>query len=303
PPSNAPTMPSCLPPPSATAWCAARRAAICAPIFTGPWRRDCRRSIASCSAASTKASGRPRPAAIRGCRGRCAARSASTCPSVASACPRTISPNAWGPRKSFCRAPPRSPARRRWPLASCNALPRLPASAGAPRSPAAIITCTAPSPPPDLRPARLSVTEIVNWLRDPYTIYAKHVLELHPFENIDTPPGVADRGSAIHDAIGDFTKAFAAGLPADPVKELIAFGEAKFAPLADFPEARAFWWPRFLRIAQWFAAFERARRASIAELHAEIRGELPIALGATTFTLSGRADRIERRNDGRFAIL
>ncbi|HZQ14031.1 MAG TPA: double-strand break repair protein AddB [Pseudolabrys sp.] len=161
----------------------------------------------------------------------------------------------------------------------------------------------APSPPPDLRPARLSVTEIENWLRDPYTIYAKHVLELHPFENIDTPPGVADRGSAIHDAIGDFTKAFAAGLPADPVKELIAFGEAKFAPLADFPEARAFWWPRFLRIAQWFAAFERARRASIAELHAEIRGELPIALGATTFTLSGRADRIERRNDGRFAIL
>jgi len=160
-----------------------------------------------------------------------------------------------------------------------------------------------PSPPLDVRPAKLSVTDIENWLRDPYTIYAKHVLRLHPFDAIDTPPGVADRGSAIHDAIGNFTKTFASALPADPVKELIAFGEKSFERLNDYPEARAFWWPRFLRIAQWFAAFERERRPALAAIFGEVQGSLPIAVGPKIFTLSGRADRIERRADGSYTIV
>jgi len=160
-----------------------------------------------------------------------------------------------------------------------------------------------PSPPLDVRPAKLSVTDIENWLRDPYTIYARHVLRLHPFEAIDTPPGVADRGSAIHDAIGNFTKTFASALPADPVKELITLGEAAFAPLYDFPEARAFWWPRFLRIAQWFASFERERRPALAAIFGEVQGALAIPVGPKIFTLSGRADRIERRADGSYTIV
>jgi ATP-dependent helicase/nuclease subunit B len=38
-------------------------------------------------------------------------------------------------------------------------------------------------------------------------------------------------------------------------------------------------------------------------LKAEIRGELSFAAGASTFTLSGVADRIERLRDGTYAIL
>ena len=36
-----------------------------------------------------------------------------------------------------------------------------------------------------------------------------------------------------------------------------------FAALDDYPEARAFWWPRFERIARWFARWEIERRAGI----------------------------------------
>ena len=162
----------------------------------------------------------------------------------------------------------------------------------------------APKPPRAARPKGLSVTEIEHWLRDPYTIYAKHILRLAPLDAVDAAPGAAERGTVIHAAIGEFTQRFADSLPADPAGELIALGEKHFAALEDFPEARAFWWPRFARIAHWFAGWEPARRAAISPtLAAEIRGEIEIPLTDGVFTLSGVADRIERDSDGRYVIL
>ncbi len=161
----------------------------------------------------------------------------------------------------------------------------------------------APKPKVEARPSRLSVTAIEDWLRDPYTIYARTILRLQPLDPVDTPPGARDRGTVIHGAIGDYTELFAAKLPADPLKELLALGEKHFAALADYPEARAFWWPRFLRIAHWFAQWDNARRAGITSLHAEIRGELKFPVSQREFTLSAIADRIEQRQDGSYAII
>jgi ATP-dependent helicase/nuclease subunit B len=160
-----------------------------------------------------------------------------------------------------------------------------------------------PRPPLDARPMQLSVTEIEHWLRDPYTIYAKHILRLAPLDAVDTPPGARDRGTVIHGAIGEFTEVYVKGLPADPLGALIALGEKHFAALQDYPEARAFWWPRFVRIARWFVAWETARRANAIALHAETKGRLDIPAGTRTFTLTTRADRIEQLRDGSFAIL
>jgi ATP-dependent helicase/nuclease subunit B len=161
----------------------------------------------------------------------------------------------------------------------------------------------APAPPRAARPKGLSVTEIEDWLRDPYTIYARHVLRLRVLDAVDTEPGAAERGTIIHAAVGAFTQNFAASLPADSVRELIALGEPHFAALEDFPEARAFWWPRFLRIAHWFARWDAGRRGVIAALAAEIRGETEIILADGTFRLRGIADRIERDDAGRYVIL
>ena len=68
----------------------------------------------------------------------------------------------------------------------------------------------------------------------------------------------------------DFTAQFKDALPDDPVAELIGLGEEEFAALEDFPEAKAFWWPRYLRIARWFAEFEAQRRANVTAISAEI---------------------------------
>jgi ATP-dependent helicase/nuclease subunit B len=161
-----------------------------------------------------------------------------------------------------------------------------------------------PRPPRLARPLKLSVTAIEDWLRDPYTIYARHILRLEALEPVDMPLSAADRGSAIHNAIGEFTRNFAKDLPADPAAVLREIGLTHFAPLMERPEARALWWPRFQRIVRWFSEWEAARRTNIAAIGAEIRGEIPIPLDdERTFYLSARADRIERRTDGDFVIL
>jgi len=161
----------------------------------------------------------------------------------------------------------------------------------------------APTPPQDARPTYLSVTDVEDLLRDPYTIYAKRILRLAPLDAVDTPPGARDRGNVIHGAIGEFTGTFAAGLPDDPLREMIAIGSRHFAPLAGHPEAQAFWWPRFMRIARWFVDWEAERRASIAATQAEVRGRIEIPLGGRSLTLAARADRIDRLADGGYAIL
>ena len=172
--------------------------------------------------------------------------------------------------------------------------------------PADVAPAPQPMPKPSLalRPLRMSVTEIEHWLRDPYTIYAKHILKLVPLDPVDMPLTAADRGSAIHEALGEFTKAHAKTLPPDAAAVLRQYGLKHFTPLMERPEAKALWWPRFLRIASWFAVWEEGRRAEIKHIDAETSGALKIPLDNNReFTLTARADRIEHRADGTFAIL
>jgi ATP-dependent helicase/nuclease subunit B len=160
-----------------------------------------------------------------------------------------------------------------------------------------------PKPPRAARPTTLSVTEIETWLRDPYSIYAKHILRLRELDPVDAPPGASDRGIVIHGALSEFTRTFATALPADPASALIEIGARHFAALAEYPEAQAFWWPRFKRVAHWFAGWEAQRRGKITAIKAEISGKIEIPLGERVFTLRARADRIEKLAGGGYAIL
>ena len=160
-----------------------------------------------------------------------------------------------------------------------------------------------PKPPFEARPRKLSVTEIEDLLRDPYTIYAKHVLKLTPLDGIDAPADAAMRGTFIHDSLAEFDLSNKNGLPDNALAALIDIGRRRFEPLRNFPEARAFWWPRFERIAAWFVNFDARRRAQAQSLAIEIGGRIPIPFGSETFHLTVRADRIECLTDGRYAVI
>jgi ATP-dependent helicase/nuclease subunit B len=161
----------------------------------------------------------------------------------------------------------------------------------------------APCPPAAARPTAMTVTDVEHWLRDPYSIYAKHILRLFPLEAVDAAPGARDRGNLIHGAIGEFTQTYADCWPEDPLGRFLEIGAKHFVPLEEDPEARALWWPRLQRIARWFVGWEAARRPGLRRSFAEVRGEIEIALSEGVFRLAARADRIDQRLDGTYAIL
>ncbi len=165
------------------------------------------------------------------------------------------------------------------------------------------IQAPAPAPPVEVRPRRLSVTQVETLIRDPYAVYARRILGLVPLDPLDADPGAADRGRFVHGALDRFLHAFPDTLPADAYDRLIAFGRDELREMSERPGVRAFWWPRFERIARWFVACERSRRANIAQTRTEITGELRFDAPAGPFTLTARADRIDAMADGSVEII
>jgi len=171
--------------------------------------------------------------------------------------------------------------------------------------PDAIIACDppAPAPPVAARPRRLSVTEIEKWMRDPYSIYARRILDLKPLNPLEQDPSAADYGQIVHTALHLFIKRFPIGtLPDDAETHLTDIGRNVFARHNLRPGVAAFWEPRFARIAKWFLGQERARRADLIQAHAEIKGEMTFDAPAGLFILSGRADRIDETKKGLVVI-
>jgi ATP-dependent helicase/nuclease subunit B len=158
----------------------------------------------------------------------------------------------------------------------------------------------APKPPVAARPTRLSVTEIGTWMSDPYALYAKKILNLKELDPIDEAPGAADRGNFVHDALDRFVKAHPDTLPANARDVLVGLGETAYKSVLDRPELRAFWWPRFERIVDWFLAEEAQRRPLMAVLLSEIRATWQVP--DLDFTLVAKIDRVEQRQDGSLVI-
>lgn len=152
----------------------------------------------------------------------------------------------------------------------------------------------APCPPVHVRPTTLPVTQLQLWMRDPYAIYARHILKLKPLDPLDADPGAAEKGTLIHQILEEFMAACGGVLPHDALEKLLDMGRRAFAAFMSRPAVRAFWWPRFEHVAEWFVATERERRRTHATLLTEGKGTLPVG----AFTVTAKADRIDKAADG-----
>jgi ATP-dependent helicase/nuclease subunit B len=163
----------------------------------------------------------------------------------------------------------------------------------------------APRPPRHMRPKKLPVTAVETWMHDPYALYAKYILNLRRLDDLEMEMDAAQRGSLLHAVLNDFIHRYPDHLPPDSEKILKTMLRKKLdEKLGAHPAAQQFWrlWePRFDRIAQWFVEHEREWRKTAAPCKTEIAGAYTMT--DPDFTLTAKADRIDRMKDGSIAII
>ncbi|MDB5587816.1 MAG: addB [Devosia sp.] len=161
-------------------------------------------------------------------------------------------------------------------------------------------TPPAPNPSAELRPRKLSVTEIETLMRSPYDVYAKHVLKLRPMDPLGENPDARERGNIIHDIFARFVIERCDVMASEALDTLNAMAVEGFAGLDAIGERRDIWLRRFDTAARFFLEFERERNERVRLRHAEIDGEWKLPSG---FTLTGRADRVDEMIDGTLEII
>ncbi|WP_299294804.1 double-strand break repair protein AddB [uncultured Tateyamaria sp.] len=156
----------------------------------------------------------------------------------------------------------------------------------------------APCPPVSARPRRLTVTEIQTLIRDPYAIYAKHVLRLRALNPLVQSPDALLRGILSHDVMERFVKATLDDPALLRTDTLLAQAASVLQQDVPWPAARALWFARFQRAADWIVATEQTRQMRATPTLFEEQAVGRLTLPSIKTTLEGRADRIDVDTDG-----
>ena len=152
----------------------------------------------------------------------------------------------------------------------------------------------APRPPVEARPKRLSVTEIKTLIRDPYAIYARHVLKLRPLDPLRPEPDPRLRGVVLHEILEIFLRRGGGGRDA-----LMAIADAVITEKVAWPLARTIWLSRIAKAADAFLAFSATTGGTPVLVEEKGAVQLP----GLDFKLTGKPDRIDRLEDGRLLLI
>ncbi len=158
-----------------------------------------------------------------------------------------------------------------------------------------------PRPPVAARPRRLSVTEIKRLIRDPYAIYAKHVLRLTPLDPLVQAPDALLRGIVVHEILEHFVKESVLDTALLTRENFLKRAHDLLEKHVAWPTARKLWLARLDRIADDFLRAETARRSDGGPVAFE--AVMKLALTPLDFTIAGRADRIDRNSRGELRII
>ena len=154
-----------------------------------------------------------------------------------------------------------------------------------------------PIPPVKVRPKKLSVTEIKTLIRDPYSIYARHILKIEPLERLDKFSAYALRGIVYHSIFEKFMMTWNDGANLkDHIKSLhkIASEVIKFSTSNKI--LQQFWMKGISDLSESFLNEEIERHNEATPLAFERLGKFKIK--NKDFEISGKVDRVDLKDSG-----
>jgi ATP-dependent helicase/nuclease subunit B len=163
------------------------------------------------------------------------------------------------------------------------------------------------SPPVEVRPRRLSVSDATQLIADPYAFYAKRILRLQALDDLDADIGAREYGTLVHHAMRFFLTGLGTGWPgAEAARNL--WDQACAAALqkeAVHPGVLAFWGPRMTRMGEFVIAEEEKLRAQNGLLRCltEHKGSLTLKLTGGDVEIVATADRLDELAGGGWRIL
>jgi ATP-dependent helicase/nuclease subunit B len=148
-----------------------------------------------------------------------------------------------------------------------------------------------PEPTPDAqqRKVALSVTGLDRLRADPYQFYAGSILRLSEMDALDADPGPAWQGELAHKILEVWHKT------GRPIADIAA---EQLAQMHAHPLTRALWRPRLLKALEWVEGQIAADPSRVPALFEEWG-----CMEWSGVTIRGRIDRLDRLEDGSYAVV
>jgi ATP-dependent helicase/nuclease subunit B len=160
-----------------------------------------------------------------------------------------------------------------------------------------------PRPPEASRPRSLSISDFATLMADPYAIYARKILKIRELDGLDEESDPQIFGEIVHAGLAEFFAVPENFDRPDAAERLSVALQAAMREKRPRAALENWWAARLERIATWIAETEQAHRAERgppASIALERSASMMIAGG---FELKGRADRIERAQDGGITLV
>ena len=158
-----------------------------------------------------------------------------------------------------------------------------------------------PTPPVVARPHKLSASAVDLLVADPYSVFAKYILNLYPLKDLDLPLDQRDYGTLVHGIIEDFNNNYTSSLPINALDILLDIGKKHFDDAHLEQEIKAFWWPKFVATAKIYLSLDN--RTDVVKINNEIKGEISYNLSNGNVVFTAKADRIDVLRNGKINII
>lgn len=146
-----------------------------------------------------------------------------------------------------------------------------------------------PIPPIELRPTKLSVTNIERLMCNPYGVYARYILNLYPLDELENNQDRLLYGTALHAALENMVKN-----KTYDTKTIVDDMMTELKRLNMSEASRALFRPKIEKVAQFISETQKKRLPNIKSSFVEIEGEWTFKLeDNSAFTITAKADRID----------